>query len=180
MSKKLFLPVCVSLMSVGFLFSCSTNPNKVEKGESKLERVEDVGSNRVVGVNDKGEVVTKKKQALVDQLRDIQQEVYDLEIEIYGSEKLGRDGHYGALQKCLDKNKELKRLPEKNILTKSEDQFNGKMVIDNKDKLVSIDEEFYLDRTKRFMGYRDSYELQKADYQEKLRICKHQEKNAGT
>lgn len=151
---------------------CSSNPHKAESAKTELENSEDVGGGVSLGQNSSGEVVTSRQEKLADQLRDLQHEVYDMEAEIYGNEKLGRKGLYGVLRDCLDRGGEAKRLPSKSILTKGEDKFNGKMVLNEKKKLVNVSEEYYLERIKRFESYKDSYENQKEDFDEKLRVCR--------
>lgn len=162
----------LSFLAFGLLAGCSTNPNKAEEAKTRLENAEDVGANVSVGQNDKGEVLTSRKQKLADQLRDLQKDVYEMETEIYGDNKLGRKGIYGVLRECLDAGGEVKRLPTRSILTKGEDKFSGKMVVDEDKKLVNVNDEYFLDRIKRFEGYKDSYESQKDDFEEKLRVCK--------
>lgn len=165
------------LLSVGV--GCSSNPHKAEEVDSRLKHSEDVGDRTKVGLNDSGEVVASRKVKLADQLRDLQQDVYEMEYEIYGNEKLGRKGIFGVLRECYDKSGELKRMPAKSILTKGEDKFNGKMAVDETKSLVNISDEYFLDRIKRFEGYKEGYESQKEDFEEKLRICKNQTGKSG-
>lgn len=160
------------MVSVLGLAGCSSNPHKAESGTTELENAEDVGGGVSVGQNDDGEVVASRQEKLADQLRDLQREVYEMEAEIYGHEKLGRKGLYGSLRECLDQGGEAKRLPSKAILTKGEDKFNGKMVLDDKKTLVNVKDEYFLDRIKRFESYKENYESQKEDFEDKLRVCR--------
>lgn len=153
---------------------CASNPNKAEETTTELKNSEDVGANVSVGQNDSGEVVASRKMKLADQLRELQKDVYEMEYEIYGNEKLGRKGIFGVLRECYDKGGEVKRMPAKSVLTKAEDKFGGKMVIDEKKNLVNVSDEYFLDRIKRFEGYKDGYEQQKEDFEDKLRVCKAQ------
>lgn len=168
---KKFLLV-LSLM----LSACASNPNKPEEMSTKLEKSEAISPDTQVGLNPKGEVVTSRKVGLAQQLMGLQREVYELEYEIYGNQELGRRGLYGILRRCLDEGNELKRLPPRNILTSKEDDIRGKMVLDEEEKLVNVKEEFFLERIKRFEGYKDSYERQKEDFDERIRICEHEQK----
>lgn len=171
MKMKEFLSCCLFASTALLPLGCATNPNKAKEAKTVLEGQQDVGGGVNIGRNDKGEVVTTRKQKLADQLRDLQNEVYSLEADIYGHEQYGRKGLYGVLQECLDKDGELKRLPSKAVLTKSEDKVGGKMVIDEQKNLVNVSDEYVLDRIKRFEGYKDRYQSQKDDFEEKLRIC---------
>lgn len=161
----------VSALSALMLAGCKSNPHKAEETKTALENQQSVGAGVDLGRNDKGEVITQRKEKLADQLKNLQTGVYGLESEIYGHEKYGRKGLYGALKECMDKKGELRRLPSKAILTKQEDKFVGKLVIDEKKDLVNVSEEYFLDRIKRFEGYSDGYEKQKEDFEEKLRVC---------
>lgn len=167
------LKYALSLALVAVIAGCSSNPHKAKESDTRLKNAEDVGQNVTVGQNDSGEVVASRKLKLADQLRDLQREVYELEYEIYGNDKLGRKGIFTVLRECYDKGGELKRMPSKAILTKAEDKFGGKMVIDENKNLVNLSDEYFLDRIKRFEGYKDGYEQQKEDFEDKLRVCKH-------
>lgn len=171
---KLFLTL--SALSLVALVGCKSNPHKAEEGKTALDNQASVGGGIDMGRNAKGEVIAQRKEKLADQLKDLQTGVYDLESEIYGTEKLGRKGLYGVLKECMDKKGELKRLPGKAILTKQEDKFVGKMVLDEKKDLVNVSEEFFLDRIKRFENYQEGYEKQKEDFEERVRICQNSKK----
>jgi hypothetical protein len=162
----------VSVLSIAFVAGCSSNPHKAKEVDTKLKNAEEVGQNVTVGQNNSGEVVANRKMKLADQLRDLQREVYEMQFEIYGDEKLGRKGIYTVLRECMDKKGELKRMPSKAILTKAEDKFGGKMVLDESKNLVSVSDEYFLDRIKRFEAYKYGYENQKEDFDDKLRVCK--------
>ncbi len=174
-SKQLFIS-CSFLFLVFGIFGCGTNPNKPVQQDTQLEKSEAVAHDTQIGMNDKGEVVMSKKVRLADQLKDLQKEVYGLESEIYGHEEYGRKGLYGVLKKCLDEGDELKRLPARTILTKGEEDIRGKMVLDEKDQLVNVTEEYFLERIKRFESYKDAYSRQKDDFEEKVRVCEYDAK----
>lgn len=164
--------MCCLITSLAILpLGCATNPNKATEAKTVLEGQESAGAGVNIGRNDKGEVVASRKQKLADQLRDLQTDVYNLESDIYGHEQYGRKGLYGVLRECYDKDGTLKRMPSKSVLTKSEDKIGGKMVIDEQKNLVNVSEEYFLDRIKRFEDYKERYESQKEDFEEKLRVC---------
>jgi hypothetical protein len=164
----LILSLAFSLMFLG----CATNAHKAIKAETTIENAEEVAPNTVVGQNEKGEVVTQRKLRLAEHLKNLQNRVYNLEAEIYGHESYGRKGLFGSLKDCLDKSGEVKRLPTKNVLTKNEDKLSGQMRIDNNKNLVDLNEEYFLDRIKRFESFEENYERQKEEYEDKIRICK--------
>lgn len=172
----------VSMISVVVfaIVGCKTNPHKAIEAETAIKNQESVGGGVTLGQNDKGEVVTQRKQRLADQLRDLQSNVYQLESDIYGHEEYGRKGLFGVLKECLDSNPsgELKRLPSRTVLTKGEDKFNGRMVIDENKNLVNVSDEYFLDRIKRFEDYRERYEKQKDDFEDRVRICQASQKKS--
>lgn len=171
-ASKLLVAVVVCGSAGLTLSGCASNPHKAEEAETQLKNAEDVGANVSVGQNDSGEVIASRKLKLADQLRDLQREVYELEYEIYGNDKLGRKGIFSVLRECMDKGGEVKRMPSRAILTKAEDKYGGKMVLDEKKNLVNVSDEYFLDRIKRFEGYKDGYEQQKDDFEDRLRVCK--------
>lgn len=163
-----------------FVCACSTNPHKAKDIETNLEHKEDAGQGVTLGVNKDGEMVTQKKMKMVDYLKGLQREVYELEYEVYGNRELGRKGMYGALTECLDEARSKKlggdgkasALPQKSILTSAEDFNFTKAGLDEKKELVAVTEEFLNDRIKRFEGYNENYSQQREDFEERLRICK--------
>lgn len=162
------------------LVSCSSNPNKAKEIETNLEKSQNVGAGLKLGLNDKGEMITQKKVEMAQVLSQLQTQVAELELDIYGEETLGRAGLYGVLQECLDKAVEtknggdgkLRRLPERAVLVPLEDHGQTKIGLDEKENLVSVSEEFLLDRIKRYEYYRAGYLKQKDDFKDRIRICK--------
>jgi hypothetical protein len=168
--------------------ACSHNPHKAEKIETKIENQEVIKPGESLGLNDKGEMIFQKKIQLASYLKDLQVEVYSLETEIYGDDSTGRKGIYGALRDCLDEVRSKKHggdgkvapPPTKDIRTKGEDMTitallekakEGKIGLDEKKKLVGVTEEYLLDRTKRFEGYRSVYQDRKEWFNEQNRKC---------
>jgi hypothetical protein len=131
-------------------------------------------------LNEKGEMITRKKVAMNEALAELQRDVNELEIDIYGDETLGRSGLYGVLSECLDRSVEkknggdgkLKRLPEKAILVPPEEATQVKIGLDENNKLVSVSEEYLLTRIHRYQTYKAGYLKQKEDFKERIRICK--------
>ena len=175
MIKKLLLAALC-----GFLVACSSNPHKAEEIKTELDKKEDAGAGLTMGLNEKGEMVTSQKQKLVDYLKGLQSEVYELESEIYGQEKYGRKGLWGSLRDCLDEARSKKRggdgkaaaVPKKTVLTLKEDSNFNKIGFDEKAQLVGVKEEYLLDRSKRFENYKENYLKQKDDFEDQLRACK--------
>ena len=187
MRKKIMI---LSGFALGFLFinGCSSNPNKAEKIDTKLEHKEDVGGGQSLGINDKGEMVVQNKVRLATYLRDLQRDVYSTETDIYGDDSVGRGGLYGVLRDCKDEARSKKYggdskvtpPPERDIKTAGEDisitaiieKVNpGKMGVDENKQLVGVSEDYLTDRIKRFEGYKVSYQERKSWFQEEIRKC---------
>ncbi|HND86395.1 MAG TPA: hypothetical protein PLU50_11325, partial [Pseudobdellovibrionaceae bacterium] len=139
--SKMFLVFLVLILS-----SCASNPNKAKEVQTEMENPSEVGAGVKVGLNEKGEMITRKKVAMNEALAQLQQDVNEMEIDIYGDETLGRSGLYGVLSECLDRSVEkknggdgkLKRLPEKAILVPPEEATQVKIGLDENNKLVAV------------------------------------------
>lgn len=186
--KKIFQSILVILSFSVFTISCSSNPNKAEKIDTKLDNKEDVGGGQALGINDKGEMVVQNKVRLATYLHDVQVDVYSLETDIYGDESVGRSGLYGVLRDCKDEARSKKYggdskvspPPDKDIKTASEDMSltpilekakAGKIGKDENKQLVGVSEDFLTDRIKRFEGYKSTYQDRKVWFQEEIRKC---------
>ncbi|MCB0367903.1 MAG: hypothetical protein KDD45_00325, partial [Bdellovibrionales bacterium] len=88
----LFLPfLCLSFIS------CSSNPNKAKKVDTQMTHSGNVSGDTQVGVKD-GNMVVQKKVLMNEELRRLQNEVYELEDRVYGNRKYGSLGLYGVLR----------------------------------------------------------------------------------
>jgi len=189
MAKNMLL-----ILGLVFLVGCSSNPNKAEKIDTTLVDQQELSSEQSIGLNKKEEIVFQQKIKLVEYLKNLQYEVYQLETDIYGNEDHGGIGLYGVLRNCQDRVRSTeyggdgKVTPpiKKEILTKDEDVLvsnlldkvqNGKIGIDEKEKIVALKEELLTERIKRFESYRESYRERKDWIEEETRKCKAQEKS---
>lgn len=171
-----FITVLIGFMSAA-LVSCSSNPHKAEKIETKMEKTEAVVGNEAVGVKD-GNMVIQKKVVLSEELRRIQYEVFELEDRVYGNRKYGSKGLYGSLKECrieltdkkLGGDGKLMWTEPLERVTDKEDEF--KLGVDENDKLVGITEEFLKDRISRFRKYKATLQMREDEYEDKLAICR--------
>lgn len=155
---------------------CASNPHKAKKIETEMEKTADVGGNEAVGVKD-GNLVVQRKTMMNEELRRLQNEVYELEDRVYGNRKYGSEGLYGALKQCKLKltSKEyggdgkLQWTEPIDRVTDKEDEFD--IGIDEKDKIVAVAEEFLKDRLKRFKDYKRVLNKREDEYNEKLEVC---------
>ena len=77
---------------------CSSNPYKVQKVETNLENKETVTKDQVIGVKSDQTLVVQEKTDLRERLRDLQNEVMQLEDKVYGMRKYDSLGLYGDLR----------------------------------------------------------------------------------
>jgi hypothetical protein len=165
------------LLAVSFLAACSTNPNKAKHIDTKLESDEEISGDTKLGLKD-GEMMVQKKVKMNEELRRIQNEVYELEDRVYGNRKYGSSGLYGVLRTCkMDlsdpKNGgdgKLKWTEAMDRVTDKEDEY--KIGLDDKKKLVGVSEEYLNDRIDRFRGYKQVLQKRQDEYEEKVAICK--------
>lgn len=178
MNARVSCKIGLTLLALGLAAlatGCSSNPNKAEKIDTKLEHESEVGDESV-GVKD-GNLVVQKKVQMNEELRRLQYEVYELEDRIYGNRKFGSQGLYGALKSCRAELVSKKYGGDGKLVftepidrvTERESEFN--IGIDEKDKIVGISEEFLKDRLERFKKYRQTLLKRQEEYEEKLEIC---------
>jgi hypothetical protein len=167
--------MCLTLLA-GVL-ACSSNPNKAEKIETKMDKKSKISGDSEVGVKD-GNMVVQRKTLMSEELRDLQYEVYGLEDRVYGNSKYGSTGLYGSLKDCRrqlsDKTNggsgKLMWTEPIDRVTDKEDEFN--IGIDEDEKVVGVTEEFIKDRLKRFREYKRILQKRTEEYEDKLDICK--------
>jgi hypothetical protein len=181
----------ILLLSTLSIVACSHNPNKAEKIDTKVEKSAQVSGDTTVGVKD-GNMVVQRKVQMNEELRTLQNDVYELEDRVYGNRKYGSSGLYGVLKDCRlqlsDKanggNGKLQWTEPMDRVTDKEDEF--KIGLDEKDKLVGVSEEMLKDRIERFRNYKMVLQKRQDEYEEKVDICKNElkahktDKNAET
>ncbi len=158
------------------LAACSSNPHKAEKVETEMKSQGEVAG-ETVGVKN-GEMVVQKKVMMSEELRRIQNEVFELEDHVYGNTRLGSKGLYGVLKDCrlqlTDRRmggtgKLMWTEPIERLTDKEEPM---KIGIDEKENLVAVTEEYLKDRIKRFQEYKRIYLKREEEYQTKVDVCK--------
>jgi hypothetical protein len=167
----------IGLSILGLLaIACSSNPNKAEKIKTDMDKKEEISGDTTLGVKD-GQMVVQKKVMMNEELRKLQIEVYSLEDKVYGNRNYGSLGLYGVLRQCRMDLADKKNGGDGKLIwtepmervTANEDDY--KIGVDEKDKLVGVNEEFLKDRITRFRGYRNVLEKRNDEYEEKLAIC---------
>lgn len=157
------------------LVACSHNPHKAEKIDTKIEKAQDVSGEKI-GIKS-GNMVVQRKVEMSEELRRIQNEVYEMEDRVYGNRKYGSAGLYGALKSCKGKlaskeyggeGKLIWTEPLERITDKEDEWSIG---VDEEEKIVAVSEEFLKDRLTRFRGYKKTLMKRQDEYEEKLEIC---------
>lgn len=166
------------------LAACSHNPNKAEKIDTKIEKQAAVSGDTSLGVKE-GNMVVQRKVMMSEELRVIQNEVYELEDHVYGNRKYGSLGLYGVLRDCRAKLSDVKNGGSGKLqwtepmdrVTDKEEEY--KIGLDERDQLVGVSEEFLKDRIARFRKYKQTLQKRQDEYEEKVEICKNELRNRG-
>ena len=158
-----------------FLLGCSSNPHKAEVVETPVEKSATVAGNDKIGVNSDGEMVFQRKSNLAEELRKLQDDVFEMEDRVYGTRKYGTLGLYGKYSSCLRKvsSTDKGNLPKLEKLDRwSDKEENAKLGFDaNKDKLAAVTEEKLRDRITKFQEYRRVLQEREDQYNENIRSC---------
>lgn len=166
--------ICL-LLPLTTLIGCKSNPHKAEVLETKTEKEDVVASGEKVGLNSSGEMVYQKKVMMAEELRKLQDDVYDLEDKVYGTRRYGTKGLYGKYADCLRRSKPENKaaLPKIDKLDRWSDKDEDiKIGIDaDKDKLASVTEEKLKDRMAKFQEYRRILQQKEDEYSDNLRSC---------
>ncbi|MEK2690016.1 hypothetical protein [Bdellovibrio sp. GT3] len=158
------------------LVACSTNRNKAEKIDTEIEHSAPVGGG-AIGVKD-GDMVYQRKVQMNEQLRTLENEVYDLEARVFGGPRyLDNRGLYGVLRDCRiqmgdsdNKGDGKIRWTEQRTYVTSEEDFS-KIGIENKKDIVGVTEEGLRDRLDRFKGYKATLISRHDEYETKVKMC---------
>lgn len=177
----------LSVLALAFvsLSACSHNPNKAEKIETEMEKSSQISGDTTLGVK-KGNMVVQKKTLMAEELRDLQNDVYSTEDKVYGNAKYNSLGLYGVLRNCKLSLSDKKNGGDGKLMwtepidrvTDKEDDFQ--IGLDEKDKIVALNEEFVKDRIARFREYKRVLKKREIEYQEKLDICQAELKSRQT
>lgn len=182
MKHKIFMGVVAALVLAG----CRSHPNRAEKIDTKLESSDKVSGEGKVGVDKEGDMVYQQKVQMGEELRDLQNTVYSLEDQVYGTRKLGSLGLYGDLKNCLRKlsskqnggSGSLVWTEPMDRVTDKEEEF--KVGLDEKQALVGVTTEYLKDRLSRFRGYKMILQKRHDEYESRIEECQEQMKDKKT
>ncbi len=165
--------------------ACASNPHKAEKIETNMDKgskSSQVSGDTAVGVKD-GNMIVQRKVQMNEELRRLQNEVFELEDRVYGNRKYGSLGLYGVLRDCRSKlaekdnggNGKLMWTEPIERITDKEDDL--KVGLNDNNELVGVSEEMLKDRIDRFRNYKGILQKREDEYEEKVTICKNELKN---
>ena len=170
-----------SLTAIGILGiliqGCSSNPYKVQKVETDLNNKEEVTKNQTLGIKKDNTLVVQEKTDLRERLRDLQNEVFQLEDKVYGMRKFDSLGLYGDLRNCQKKLASKQyggpgvmvwTEPLDRVSDKEKDYKYGS---DEKSNLVSVSEEYVKDRLERFQNYKAILQKREDEFKDKIEHC---------
>lgn len=163
------------LLSLLFLSACSSLP----KVETKLEREQPINAELKFGTRGT-DLIVQRKVDMIERLRALQIEVYELEAKTYGSE-FGSLGIYGLLKECrmnlAYSEGALRYLEPLERVTDNEPPLT--IGFDETEKLVGIAEETLQARIDRFEGYKRTLKGRLVGLEQKLDMCKVERHVAG-
>ena len=171
-----------AFLGLSLVVGCSSNPHKAEEIDTSIEAKGKVSGDTQVGVKD-GNMVVQRKVIMSEELRRLQNEVFETEDRVYGNRKFGSKGLYGVLKDCRASlsfkenggNGKLVFTEPIDRVTDKEDEF--KIGIDDQKQLVGVSEEFLKDRIERFKQYKLILNKRQDEYEEKVEICQNELKN---
>lgn len=165
----------VVFLSLAVMAGCRHNPHKAETVETPVEKADMVASGERIGVNSDGEMVFQRKSNLAEELRKLQNDVYEMEDRVYGTRKYGTLGLYGKYSSCLRKVPPTEKagLPRLEKLDRwSDKEEPTKLGFDaGKEKLASVTEEKLRDRIQKFQEYRRVLQEREDQYEDNIRSC---------
>ena len=169
--------ICMSI-----LVSCSSKekpapPIEAKDIKTQLDKSQTVSTDTTVGVNDDNHVVMRKKQEMVEYLRQLEWDVRSEQDKLYGNDKFDSKGMWGQLQDCrikanakaLGGEGTLTEMPERveNIEEREFDQVG----FDESGRLVGLTEEHLSQRVQRFKKYKESLKKQRGNIELETKKC---------
>lgn len=157
--------------------------NEVKDLNTQLEDEKSVGGGDKLGVRD-NKLKVQKKVLLAEELRQLENETYGMEYEVYGNRDYGTKGLYGAYRDCKGEansvqyggtGKLIPIEPPAPVINEDPLLAFGK---DESGELVGVSEEFLSERIDRFKKYKKILQKRRQEYETKLRICENEIKAA--
>ncbi len=155
--------------------NCSHNPHKADIIETKVEKSDLVATDSKIGVNKDGEMVYQKKTLLAEELRKLENDVYENEDRVYGTRKYNTLGLYGKYSSCLRKLPAADKagLPKVEKLDRwSDKEEDSKLGFDASGaRLAQVSEEKLRDRINKLQEYRRVLQDREDQYTDSIKSC---------
>jgi hypothetical protein len=117
----------------------------------------------------------QKKVLLAEELRRLQDDVWEIEDRVYGTRRYGTQGLYGKYSECFNKVPSSGRsdLPAMEKLSRwSDKEENEQFGFDiDKEHLSSVNEEKLRDRINKFQEYRRVLQEREDQYIDNIKTC---------
>lgn len=174
--------VVFSLLAVAALVApgCKSSPHKAEVLDSKVSQDSAITPTEKIGVNADGDMIYQQKRLLAEDLRKLQNDVYEMEDKVFGTRRYGTQGLYGKYSSCLRKLKAEQKadLPKLEKLDRWSDKDEDvKLGLDvEQNKLAGITEEKLKDRLGKFQEYRRVLQEREDEYTENIKTCEERRK----
>lgn len=153
------------LMVAGLLSACASNPNRAEELDTKIEHSAPVSSGLVIGVKD-GEMIAQRKVMMSEQLRDLQNQTFELESKVFGGERyLDGTGLYGVLKSCQTRSGQHIQAREYVI---PDDTYKAGM---ESGSIIGLHREYLLKRIARFREYKRTLNRIQNEYENQIQSC---------
>lgn len=149
--KKLFLS-----MAFLALAACSSDP-KTEVIDTQLEKKSEISDSQAVGMKKNSEeLVYQKNSNVINELTKLEEDVYKLQDDVYGTKEYNSKGLFGKFLSCRKKRAvktgDLSRIPDKSPVIEEDKMRLG---IDQKTgRAIGYTEETLQKRLDRFKSYK--------------------------
>lgn len=173
-NKNLVLILTLLLLGMVGCFNVGcASQHKARNIDTSIELSAPVNQDSVVGVKN-GYMIYQKKVLMSEQLRTLENEVYNLEARVYGGPRyLDNYGLYGVLKNCRAKvgvaDGKLPWTETREYVTPDYDE--QEVGIEDRKRLVGLSEEFLKDRIERFRTYKKVLMGREDEYETKVKQC---------
>ena len=143
-----------SLLILLSLTACFSK--KIKEEDTKLENADTISATEAIGKNADGDIVYQKKAILVNEIVKLEDEVTQLQDDVYGTPDYNSKGLYGKALACRKKKAiktgEFGKVPEKSPILEDD---KTRLVQDAQTKkLLALTEEDLYKRFDRFKEYK--------------------------
>jgi hypothetical protein len=166
----------LSILVVLTLTACAHTDKKAPVLQTKLESPTMFRPGETIGVKN-GNFVVQKKILMSEELRSLQNSVFETEDRVYGTEKLTSLGLFGELKTCKNKlssaanggSGHLSWTAPLDRVTDSDEDY--KIGLDEWGQIVGLSVEGLQERIDRFRKYKSLLKKRESEYSEKIEMC---------